>query len=303
MPKRHGDLSQALFDTTGYQVRQKLIGDIEKITKRHLITYIALHTSPNAMIIHDDLTPIVDLLSGFDPSEPLDLMIHSPGGLPDAAETLLRTAFRSSDRKFRVIVPASAKSAATLLSLGADTIVMGENSQLGPIDPQVFVPQLGMMLPAKAVLEAYVDLTTKQAPTAGEITVIAQSLNAVFVKWCRQSMDRSKQLAEDWLATWMHSGDPAKANAIANELAEGARFTNSHGQVITWKDAVDIGLQIEHLETDDKLWKLIWELYVRTEVGLRQSQGIKAIETKTGGFTTPGVQSPIPMSGGSLEGQ
>ncbi|MHB1611318.1 MAG: SDH family Clp fold serine proteinase, partial [Sulfobacillus sp.] len=175
-----GNLTQALFDTTGYQTRQKLIADIEKITRRKLITYVTLN-GPNAMIVHDDLSPIVDLLANFLPSDPIDLLLHSPGGLPDAAETLLRTGFRASNRAFRVIVPASAKSAATLLALGADEILMGDNSQLGPIDPQVFVPQLGMVLPAKAVISAYDTLTAKPVLNPGEITVAAQSLNAIFV--------------------------------------------------------------------------------------------------------------------------
>lgn len=253
------------------------------------------------MIVHDDLSPIVDLLANFLPSDPIDLLLHSPGGLPDAAETLLRTGFRASNRAFRVIVPASAKSAATLLALGADEILMGDNSQLGPIDPQVFVPQLGMVLPAKAVISAYDTLTAKPVLNPGEITVAAQSLNAIFVEWCRQSVRRSKQLAEKWLAEWMLSDDPTLAGTIGMKLAEDDEYTASHGQVITWNEAQGMGLRINHLSPEEKLWQLVWELYVRTEVMLKQTGNIKAMETRTNGFSTPASPVPPPRSAAFLE--
>lgn len=63
MPRVRGNLSQALFDTTGFQVRQRLIRRIEAITQRRLITYVSLFGPPSAMIVHDDQAPLVDLLT------------------------------------------------------------------------------------------------------------------------------------------------------------------------------------------------------------------------------------------------
>lgn len=65
------------------------------------------------------------------------LIIDSPGGRIEPAYLISKTLKRIAAKKFSVVVPRRAKSAATLISLGADEIHMGMISQLGPIDPQV----------------------------------------------------------------------------------------------------------------------------------------------------------------------
>lgn len=66
----------------------------------------------------------------------LDLILHSPGGSPQAAEQMLNY-LRTQFDHIRAIVPLQAKSAATMMALGCDEIVMGDHSELGPIDPQI----------------------------------------------------------------------------------------------------------------------------------------------------------------------
>lgn len=65
------------------------------------------------------------------------LIIDSPGGRIEPAYLISKTLKRIAANKFSVAVPRRAKSAATLISLGADEVHMGMISQLGPIDPQV----------------------------------------------------------------------------------------------------------------------------------------------------------------------
>ena len=67
----------------------------------------------------------------------LDLLMHSPGGSPDAAEAVVNY-LRSKFTDIRVIIPQAAMSAATMLACAANRIVMGKHSSLGPIDPQFF---------------------------------------------------------------------------------------------------------------------------------------------------------------------
>lgn len=69
----------------------------------------------------------------------LELLLHSPGGSADAAYQVVRF-FRRHCKKLNVIVPLEAKSAATLMCLGADAIYMGELGELGPIDVQIQNP-------------------------------------------------------------------------------------------------------------------------------------------------------------------
>ncbi len=86
----------------------------------------------------------------------LDLILHSPGGSPTAAEGIV-TYLRSRFEHIRVIVPNLAMSAATMVSCAADVIVMGKHSFLGPIDPQLLLSTpLGMRsVPAQAILDQF----------------------------------------------------------------------------------------------------------------------------------------------------
>lgn len=68
--------------------------------------------------------------------QPVALLIHSPGGQADAAYRLA-SLFRQNCGGFVAIVPRYAKSAATLLALGAETIIMGDHAELGPLDAQI----------------------------------------------------------------------------------------------------------------------------------------------------------------------
>ena len=82
------------------------------------------------------MTGFMNCIHGMDCSQGLDLILHTSGGSPVAAEAIvnyLRTKF-SSD--IRVIVPQLAMSVGTMISCSAKEIVMGKQSSLGPIDPQ-----------------------------------------------------------------------------------------------------------------------------------------------------------------------
>ncbi|MCO8160997.1 ATP-dependent Clp protease proteolytic subunit [Pseudomonas sp. 21LCFQ010] len=80
---------------------------------------------------------IYQRLSGRDKKKDIFLILKSPGGEVESAYLISKMCNRYKDGRFVVGVPAEAKSAATLLSLGADEIHMGAMSELGPIDPQI----------------------------------------------------------------------------------------------------------------------------------------------------------------------
>lgn len=71
-----------------------------------------------------------------DPADEIDIILHSPGGLPDDAYRLIRT-FRSQYKTVNIIIPFWAKSAATLFAFGGSRIVFHEFGELGPIDAQI----------------------------------------------------------------------------------------------------------------------------------------------------------------------
>jgi ClpP class serine protease len=115
--------------------RQAAVRLIEEHTGRHLICYV---TGVGTWIDRDDTVGFVDLLHNIPDGEDLDLLLHTPGGDVDVAEkliTMVRTKVGTAD--LRIVVPDFAKSAGTLIALGADFIVMSDSSELGPIGPQI----------------------------------------------------------------------------------------------------------------------------------------------------------------------
>jgi ClpP class serine protease len=117
-------------------------------------------------IFHPSVTFFEELVSDADSSQDLHLLLYSPGGDGETAVRLLRSA-HTRCRRLTVIVPDQAKSAATLIALGAHEIIMGPSSDLGPIDPQMQLPaKPGFLVAAKDIIAAVDDAAAK-IQTAG----------------------------------------------------------------------------------------------------------------------------------------
>ena len=120
-------------------VHHELIAQVEQLTQRNLLSYTSFFQHPAGIIDDHDPRMIETLLKSIDLSKypgTLDLMINSPGGSPTAAEKIVLTC-RAYATSFRVIVPQTAMSAATMVAMGADIILFTPTSEIGPIDPQM----------------------------------------------------------------------------------------------------------------------------------------------------------------------
>lgn len=122
-------------------LHHEAVAKVEALTKRNLVVYESFFSHPAGIIDEPDDGWIERLLTSVDLSKyagTVDLFINSPGGNPTAAEKVILTC-RSYADSFRVIVPSSAMSAATLIAMGSDAIVMTPTAEIGPIDPQMRV--------------------------------------------------------------------------------------------------------------------------------------------------------------------
>ena len=122
--------------------RTELIELIEKKRNSHVITYI-LSDRPNATanIAQDVVREIYELLCGLKPfkKKKLDLFLYSRGGdsnVPWQIVSMIREIFD----EFDVLIPYRAHSAATMIAIGADSIIMGEKGELSPIDVTIVGP-------------------------------------------------------------------------------------------------------------------------------------------------------------------
>lgn len=135
------------------------VEELEKIRESTVISYLSdsrsIFDPDDCLTLDDNLNQLTN--GGQEKIKKLDLFLQSPGGILEAAYKYLRIC-RDYSEEFNVIVPLSAKSAATTICLGADEIVMTSISELGPVDPIIQHPQNpNIRIPARAIKE-YIDL-------------------------------------------------------------------------------------------------------------------------------------------------
>lgn len=266
--------------------RWQLIKDIQNETRRQLIVYIANTQHPGGGIKQNDVLAFGDLLEGK-AGLALDLLLQSPGGNIDVAEKIIYMC-RNNTESFRVIVAESAKSAATLIALAADEIIMGYTSELGPIDPQVVVTTPdGRIIgrPAQSFLDGLKAIQAETDEAGGRLSPVyfplLQQLDPALLDFCKKAVTRSRRFAEKWLKKSQCKNNPKKAKEIAKKLVDPKRYL-LHGTVIDHTEASDeLGLRVRYLPPDDPLWQAIWRLYCTYEADMRDERLVKLFESAT----------------------
>ncbi len=212
------------------------------ITLIHRQETLALLGFPLARYIDiKDSEQILRAIKLTDPDVPIDLILHTPGGLVLAAEQIAYALCRHK-AKVTVFVPHYAMSGGTLIALAADEIVMDENAVLGPVDPQ-----LGQS-PAVSILSV---LDQKDVNEIDDHTLI---LADVARKAISQVQGTIKRLAE------LGGRLPEeKASDVAEALSSG-RWT--HDYPITVGEAIELGLSIS-TEMPEEVYRLM-SLYPQT---------------------------------------
>lgn len=124
-------------------LRQRKIDEIERARSSRVI--LLVHRQETMSILGFPLMRYIDVqdseqvlrvIDGTDPDTPIDLILHTPGGLVLAATQISR-ALKAHKGGVRVLVPHYAMSGGTLMALAADEIVMNRHAVLGPVDPQL----------------------------------------------------------------------------------------------------------------------------------------------------------------------
>lgn len=183
--------------------RQAVIKNIEMRTGRRLICYVS---GIRCSIDRDDTVPFVDLLHNIPPGENLDMLLHTGGGDIDAAEKLISMVRNKvGTATLRIIVPDFAKSAGTLMVLGADYVVMSDTSELGPIDPQIIRADSNGNRIAHSVqsyLDAYEEHTETLTNEPGNVAaqIMLGKLDPATVKLFQAVKARARKFAEEQLA-------------------------------------------------------------------------------------------------------
>ena len=209
-------------------MRYRLIRQLEQERKSRVITLIHRQEALSILgipivryVTVEDSEKVLRAIRLTPEDLPIDLVLHSPGGLLLAAEQIA-LALKRHPAKVTVMVPHYAMSGGTLIALAADEIILDRNAVLGPVDPQ-----LGEY-PAASILQA---ITAKDKNEIEDRTLI---LADIARKAIRQVQQAVYCLLEDRM-------DKIKAKEISELLSEG-RWT--HDYPISLSEARDFGLTV-----------------------------------------------------------
>src|ERR1700716_2468471 len=207
--------------------RKRLITLIERERKSRVI--LLVHRQETMSFLgfpvfrYIDINDSEDVLRAIhltDPEIPLDLVLHTPGGLVLAATQIARAIFKHKG-KVTVFVPHYAMSGGTLLALAADEIVMSPHAVLGPVDPQVG------QFPAASLLKV---IAQKPVAKVNDQTLILADV-------AQKAIDQLRGSIKDLLT---RTQSPDKAEQMAGVLSSG---TWTHDYPITVQEAQRLGLK------------------------------------------------------------
>ncbi len=248
-------------------VRRKYIARLHEITGRDVILYATdwLSDKPNTAITLEDMQGLMETCKGLH-GPGLDLILHSPGGDPNATASIVRY-LRSRFKNIRVFVPLAAMSAATMLALSSNEIWMGAHSQLGPIDPQMLIG--GRSYPARAILQQFDNAKEELSKDPSGLLAwvpILQGYGPSLLAECEKWTELSKKLVRDWLRQYMLPATQdrsLKASRIANYFADYDRH-GSHAMGISRESARKWGVVVRDLESEPVLQDAILSVHHAT---------------------------------------
>lgn len=250
-----------------YRERKILYKKIEEKRNRPLITYVtSIRPNLSSSMGGDAIAEIIEQINLIpDDKKEVDYMIISNGGDPIVSLRII-SMLRERFEKVSVLLPYVAYSAATILALGADEIVMHPFSNLGPIDPQLTTikkNQQGQIEPrqfSSEDLRNFIEFIKTDVGITDQqhlITAIAPLLSDVGtlqIGSAKRGQQLTLSLSEKMLN--LHLSDKNTCKNIAKALNSSYYH---HGYAVGRKEAQDIGLAITTPDKD--LEDLLWEVW------------------------------------------
>ncbi len=217
----------------------------------------------------------------------VDILLHSPGGRAEAVESIVKQ-LRSKFTDIRFIVPSIAKSAATMLALSGNKIVVDENSELGPIDPQFNLRRpdgTSIVAPAQAIIDQFEAaekmLASKPENLPAWIPILPVYGPSLYQE-SKNAIKLSKHLVRDWLTKYMFSHlSRHKALGRARKIAN---FLGNHRNFLTHARRVDIetlkklSVEIVDMRTDTALQDAVHALYYAIVITFEGTAAFKLLE-------------------------
>lgn len=266
-----------------YATRKRLYRQLTKLRKRPLITYVtSLRPNMGGSMAGDAIRPFIDQLNkiSYDSRE-VDFLLVSNGGDPITSLRIM-SLLRERFDKISVLLPYVAYSAATVLSLGADEIVMHPYSNLGPVDPQLTVShrndngqQENFQFSSEDLVN-YIDFIrsdvgiTDQEHFISSILPLIKDVGSLAIGSAKRGQMLSLALSERMLSS--HIADSNQVKSISRALNSSYYH---HGYAVGRKEAKEIGLPI--ITPDKDIERIMWEIWIDYEHEMRCNDSFNPI--------------------------
>ena len=253
---------EVLKEIQGYQIdnspldviRRKYLKIMHEYTGRNIIAYYSSFLqkpNSNSSIDDNDKNAFMQTVHGLDKSKGLDLILHTPGGNTAATESIVSYLHSIFGNNIRAFIPQIAMSAGTMIALSCKEIVMGKQSNIGPIDPQ-----FGGMSCA-GVIEEFNNALKEIQTSPNSLPlwqVIISKYHPTFLGDCQKALDWSEKMVVSWLVRNMLS-DVYKPEDAAKAIVEklgSHKVTFTHSKHIHIDECKQLGLKVLELENMNK---------------------------------------------------
>jgi hypothetical protein len=260
-----------------FSTRQALYRKIEAARDSRVLAFVTSER-PNmeTQIAADCVDPVVDLLDAIGPTKRISLVLHTNGG--DALTAWrLTNLFRTFADELEVLVPSKALSAGTLISIGADKILMTKQAALGPIDPSVTTPlnpvvnvggQAKHVPVSVEAVRGYLDAARDELGIKGEAQLasvlvdLAGRIHPLVIGQIFRSRAQIRFLADKLLQRQVTDAD--KKNSIIAFLCADS---GSHDYTINRREAKDMGLNVE--KPSPELYETMRQIHLSVSAQLK----------------------------------
>ena len=236
---------------------KQYLKQISNITRRNVIVYYSGWLKINVAetsINENDKNAFMNAVYGMDKSKGVDLILHTPGGDIAATESIVNYLKSLFGSDIRAIVPQISMSAGTMIAMSCKEIIMGRQSSLGPIDPQMNGVACQMVVDEfnRAVTEVRAN-----PASLGLWQTIIGKYTPTFLTACSDAIKWSEELAERWLTGVNPQIDMNKVK----DVFINHNHSYSHSRHISKDDCRASGLPITDLEDNQDLQDAVLSLH------------------------------------------
>jgi len=286
--------------------RSNILRQLEKARgDSRVITYITSDRQPpfQAKMALDVLRPYYEHLTRIGHVEQIDLLIFSCGGDTIAPWRLVNLT-REFCHRFCVLVPYKAHSAATLLALGADEIVMGPMGELSPIDPSISTPfnpphpdnpnEQKLEIGVEDV-SGFINLAKERAGITSQETMVqvfgklVDRIHPLAIGGVYRSHALIRLLAAKMLA--LHTTQSVEVDRIPKIVDDLAEKLFYHNYLINRNEAQNLGLKVS--KSPEDVEKLTWDLYLTYEIEMGLGKPFDPKDYAQGGSAS---ESDVPIA-------